>query len=267
MPREHGPRPCRTGTTPAAVHRPRVLRYAGPPLQGHVRVATRGRLQSRRAHSGGRTDRRRSRGRRARRVEAARRHLVRLERRDRRQRRAIIAAGGRTDHPGDDRPLAGRLRSVLSRLRQRHVMAGAALPDWPAPFRLVRIRRLPPGQCVVRRLAFAHHPAGRSDLGARLSSADACRIAARGRQHAAHRLVPAHPLPCPCGVHDHPGAYRVDSRHVRVRSAGLSDGDRPHRLHRLRAAPRRWFAAWRRCAARVRSCGEDGGLSDRRACR
>ena len=65
-----------------------------------------------------------------------------------------------------DRFVAAGLRSLLPRLRQRHVMAGVALSNRPRPVRVAGIRRLSPGQRDVRPGAGEAGESGRSGLGA-----------------------------------------------------------------------------------------------------
>ena len=54
------------------------------------------------------------------------------------------------DHAVHRRSVAPRLRRVLSRLRQRHAVADAALPGRSRAFRLDGVRRLSPGERAVR---------------------------------------------------------------------------------------------------------------------
>ena len=234
-------------------------------VQWHVAPGRR--LQPRGADYGRRADRWRVGGRRAGCAEAEGRHLVRLERRDHRRYggRASRGTDRGPDHALHGRSEPPRLRRILPRLRQRNVVADAALSDQSRAFRLGGVRRLSPRERAVRAGARAPGAAGRSGLGARLPSARPRRGVARCRPAQPYRPVPAHAVPRTRGVHDQPGTRRADSRDVQLRCARLPDGRRPHCVRRLRAATGRRHRArgWSVCG--VRAHGEDRRLSNRRA--
>ena len=124
---------------------------------------------------------------------AYRRHLVRLERRDRREAPPEPEVVTHDNIRFATIDLHARAaRGLLQRLLQRHALAAVPLLPRALPARAAALRRLSVRECAVRAAAAEAARAGRCRLGARLPPDSARALSAPARLHGSDRLFPAH---------------------------------------------------------------------------